>query len=42
LIKKLQDENEQLKYEIEIHNTDALHRKLAEKGKKKIKINIFY
>ncbi|ORX42993.1 hypothetical protein BCR36DRAFT_586919 [Piromyces finnis] len=31
LIKKLQDENNQLKYEIEIHNTDALHRKLAEK-----------
>jgi len=32
MIKKLKDENDQLKYEIEIHNTDALHRKLAEKG----------
>jgi len=31
MIKKLKDENDQLKYEIEIHNTDALHRKLAEK-----------
>lgn len=32
-IKKLKDENQQLKYEIDIHNSDALHRKLAEKGK---------